>query len=71
MSEGDEKVRKLMVLQNEKQADIAHEKSITHAKFYCEWCCKQYRTISEWDVRQHITYSMNIEYAPTHLIIYY
>lgn len=30
--------------------DVQREKSITHAKFYCEFCCKQYVSISEWDV---------------------
>lgn len=50
LCEGDEAVSQLKVLQAEKKDEIQREKSITHAKFYCEYCGKQYSSVAEWDV---------------------
>lgn len=54
MCEGDESVTQLKVLQEEKKDEISREKSITHAKFYCDYCSKQYSSVAEWDVSSYL-----------------
>ena len=51
LCQGDANVTLLRAAQEAKRDEIAAEKSRELQAFYCEWCCKQYASVSEWEVR--------------------
>jgi len=50
LCQGDANVTLLRAAQEAKRDEIAAERSRELQAFYCEWCCKQYASVSEWEV---------------------
>lgn len=50
LCEGDATVSLLRATQEAKWEEIAAEKTKELQAFYCEWCCKQYASVPEWEV---------------------